>query len=232
VRARESSLIALAALVGAVAGLVAAAGRATALVRRTRPAVMITVGGYASVAGALAAAVWRVPLIVAEQNAVPGLANRMVGRFAAACAVSFPDTPLPRAVVTGNPVRAQIVGIDRSPSGRLAARRALDLPERRFVVAVAGGSLGARRLNDAVLELVARWADRSDVAIRHVVGQRHVAGVLAATVSGVRGDAQHDQPGGDHGQPQDLHASGQNGQGHAGGGQGPDRHRRHRPGDG
>jgi undecaprenyldiphospho-muramoylpentapeptide beta-N-acetylglucosaminyltransferase len=171
--------------VGAVAGLVAAVARAAALVGRTRPAVMITVGGYASVAGALAAVAWRVPLVVAEQNAVPGLANRMVGRFAAACAVSFPDTPLPRAVVTGNPVRSQIVEIDRSPSGRLAARRALRLPEQSFVVAVAGGSLGARRLNDAVIELVARWAHRSDVAIRHVVGQRQYETVSATGPSSV-----------------------------------------------
>jgi UDP-N-acetylglucosamine--N-acetylmuramyl-(pentapeptide) pyrophosphoryl-undecaprenol N-acetylglucosamine transferase len=171
--------------VGAVAGLVAAAARATALVGRTRPAVMITVGGYASVAGALAAVAWRVPLIVAEQNAVPGLANRMVGRFAAACAVSFPDTPLPRAVVTGNPVRSQIVDIDRSPAGRLAARQALDLPEQSFVVAVAGGSLGARRLNDAVIDLVARWAHRSDVAIRHVVGRRQYENVPAARPAAV-----------------------------------------------
>ena len=104
--------------VGAVAGL-ARGGRvrAVALLGRLRPAVVITVGGYASVAGALAAVVWRVPLVVAEQNAVPGLANRLAGRFAAACAVSFPGTPLRRAVVTGNPVRRQILAVDRCRPG-------------------------------------------------------------------------------------------------------------------
>ena len=56
----------------------------------------------------------RVPIVVAEQNAVPGAANRLVGRFAKACAVSFPDTPLPRAVVTGNPVRPEVLAIDRT----------------------------------------------------------------------------------------------------------------------
>lgn len=158
--------------IGAVAGLTAAVIRAIVLLGRVRPAVVIAVGGYASVAGALAAVVWRVPLIVAEQNAVPGLANRLAGRFAAACAVSFPGTPLRRAVVTGNPVRRQILAVDRSRAGRAAARAALGLPADRFVVAVTGGSLGARRINEAVTRLAAAWAGRSCVAIRHVVGER------------------------------------------------------------
>ncbi len=146
--------------------------QAVALLGRVRPAVVISVGGYASVAGALAAVVWRVPLVVAEQNAVPGLANRLAGRFAAACAVSFPGTPLRRAVVTGNPVRRP----DPAPStavvaGRAAARAALGLPADRFVVAVAGGSLGARRINQAVLDLAAQAGPAvPDVAIRHVSG--------------------------------------------------------------
>ncbi len=158
--------------VGAVAGLVWAVGKAIILIGRLRPSVVITVGGYASVAGAVGAVVWRVPLIVAEQNAVPGLANRLAGRFAAACAVSFPGTPLRRAVVTGNPVRPQILSVDRTAVGRTEARLALGLPDDAFVVAVAGGSLGARRLNEAVVALATAWAHRSGVAIRHVVGDR------------------------------------------------------------
>jgi undecaprenyldiphospho-muramoylpentapeptide beta-N-acetylglucosaminyltransferase len=158
--------------VGAVAGLIAAMGEALWLVGRQRPAVVIAVGGYASAPAALAAIVWRVPLIVAEQNATPGLVNRLVGRFAAACAVSFPETPLPRSVVTGNPVRPEILAIDRSPDGRAAARMALGLPADRLVVVVAGGSLGARRINEAVLAIAESWSERPDVAIRHVVGTR------------------------------------------------------------
>lgn len=158
--------------VGAVIGLITALLRAVALVRRCRPQVVVTVGGYASFAAAFAAVIWRVPLVVAEQNATPGLANRLVGRFAKVCAVSFPGTDLPRAVVTGNPVRPEILAIDRSPAGRTAAREALHLPPDRLVVAVAGGSLGARRINEAVLGLASAWADRSDLAVRHVLGAR------------------------------------------------------------
>jgi undecaprenyldiphospho-muramoylpentapeptide beta-N-acetylglucosaminyltransferase len=166
--------------VAAVGGLIAAAMRALVLLGRLRPSVVITVGGYASVAAALAAVAWRIPLVVAEQNAVPGLANRVAGRFAAVCAVSFPGTRLRRAVVTGNPVRPQILAVDRTVSGRAAARVALGLPAEGLVVAAAGGSLGARRINDAVLGIARAWADRPGLAIRHVVGHREFDAVSQA----------------------------------------------------
>jgi UDP-N-acetylglucosamine--N-acetylmuramyl-(pentapeptide) pyrophosphoryl-undecaprenol N-acetylglucosamine transferase len=157
---------------GAVAGLTAAFVRAVGLVRRRRPQVIVSVGGFASAPCVVAAWLWRVPLVVAEQNAVPGLVNRLAARVAKASAVSFPGTPLPRAVLTGNPVRAEMAAVDRSPTGRAAARRALGLaPEDRLVL-VAGGSLGARRLNAAVEGLARVWADRSGLAIRHIVGAR------------------------------------------------------------
>ena len=102
---------------GAAWGLSRAVARATALVRRRRPSVVVAVGGYAGVPCGLAAVAARVPLVVVEQNAVPGSANRLLGRFARACAVSFPGTDLPRSVVTGNPVRPEILGADRSAGG-------------------------------------------------------------------------------------------------------------------
>ena len=158
--------------VGAVTGLVRAALRALVLTARRRPAVVLSVGGYASVPCAAAAVVLRVPLVVHEQNAVPGLANRLAGRFARASAVSFGGTPLPRAVVTGNPVRPEVLAVDRSPGGRAAARSELGLPADGAVVAVFGGSLGARRINDATCGLVETWAGRPGLAVRHVVGAR------------------------------------------------------------
>jgi undecaprenyldiphospho-muramoylpentapeptide beta-N-acetylglucosaminyltransferase len=157
--------------VGALIGLVRAFWHALALVRRRRPAVVVALGGYASVACALAAVLHRIPIVVAEQNAVPGAANRLVARFAKAAAVSFPGTDLPRAVLTGNPVRAEVLAVDRSRD-RGRARTKLGLPEDRLVVVAFGGSLGARRINQAVAGLVERWAARDDVAVRHVVGER------------------------------------------------------------
>lgn len=163
---------------GAAWGLVVAFARAISLVRRLRPAVVVAVGGYASVAVGLAAVLWRVPLIVAEQNAVPGAANRLLARFAKASAVSFEGTPLPRATVTGNPVRAEILALtpDRD---RAAARAAFGVPPDRRLVLVMGGSLGALRINRAVLDALPGWAHRADLAVHHVVGARDWAQISA-----------------------------------------------------
>ncbi|MCC5953591.1 MAG: undecaprenyldiphospho-muramoylpentapeptide beta-N-acetylglucosaminyltransferase [Acidimicrobiia bacterium] len=151
--------------------LAVATARAIKLVRRRRPSVVVSLGGYAAVPCIVAAVLWRVPLVVAEQNARAGSANRLAGRFAAACAVPVPATDLPRAVVTGNPVRSEILAVDRHTDGQ-TARAALGVPDGRILVAAFSGSLGARRINRAMLDLVARWADRTDVAVYHVCGQR------------------------------------------------------------
>lgn len=163
---------ALAANVGAVVGILRAVWEAVVLVRRLRPRVVLALGGYASFPCVAAAVLWRVPVVVAEQNVHPGLANRVASLVARACAVAFPGTSLRRAVVTGNPVRPEVLAVDRSPEGQAAARAELDLPEGRRVVLVAGGSLGARSLNEAATGLVRRWAGRDDLALRHVVGRR------------------------------------------------------------
>lgn len=155
--------------------LAEAGGATIAAIRlflRLRPAVVVSLGGYASVPGTLAALVCRVPVVVMEQNAVPGRANRLAGRVARACAVSFAGADLPRATLTGNPVRSEILAVDRSPEGRAAARRAAGIADDRRVVVVVGGSLGSRRINDAVAGAVRQWADRGDLALHHIVGSR------------------------------------------------------------
>jgi UDP-N-acetylglucosamine--N-acetylmuramyl-(pentapeptide) pyrophosphoryl-undecaprenol N-acetylglucosamine transferase len=158
--------------VGSVWELVVAAARAVRLVGRARPRVVVAVGGYASLAGSVGALVHRVPLVLVNVDAVPGAANRLLGRFAAASAVGWEGNPLPRAVVTGTPVRPQISAVQRSVDARAAARAELGLPRDRSVVAVFGGSLGARRINQAVDGMAARWSARPDVAIYHIVGRR------------------------------------------------------------
>jgi UDP-N-acetylglucosamine--N-acetylmuramyl-(pentapeptide) pyrophosphoryl-undecaprenol N-acetylglucosamine transferase len=162
----------------AVANLEATAGAITAIAMalvyfsKWRPAVVISLGGYASLGCVVAAFIWRVPIVVVNVDAVPGAVNRLAARVAAASAVASADVRLARAVPTGVPVRAEMLSIDRSPEGRRAARDRLGLPGAAKVVAVSGGSLGSLRINRATLELARLWAGRSDVAIRHVVGRR------------------------------------------------------------
>jgi undecaprenyldiphospho-muramoylpentapeptide beta-N-acetylglucosaminyltransferase len=160
------------AAVSAAAGLAVATVEAVALLGRLRPAAVLSVGGYAAAPCALAALVLRIPLVVAEANAVPGATNRVAARWARASATAFAGTGLPRAVVTGTPVREEVLGATRTAGCRAASRRRLGIPEGRRVVAVTGGSLGARRVNEAVLDLASRWGGRPDIAIHHAVGRR------------------------------------------------------------
>ena len=166
--------------VAAVGGLLVAFGRALRLLGRLRPhVVVVAVGGYASVAIALAAVLRRIPVVVAEQNVVPGAANRLIARFAKASAVSFEGTPLPRAVVTGNPVRREVAALGDG-HGRDAARAALGIGDGRHLVLVTGGSLGALRINRATLGAVEQWRDRADLAVHHIVGRRDWDEIAAA----------------------------------------------------
>ncbi len=151
-----------------------------------RPRVVVTMGGFASIAPALGALVTGVPVVVVNVDAVPGAANRLVSRFARASAVAWPGTEMARATLTGAPVAASLEDLAlraRPPlpgdPERAAAREALGLARERQVVAVFGGSLGARRLNEAAGGLAHIWADRSDRSIYHVTGQRD-AGIAAA----------------------------------------------------
>jgi undecaprenyldiphospho-muramoylpentapeptide beta-N-acetylglucosaminyltransferase len=164
--------------IGAVLGIVVGFFRALGIVRRRRPKVVVALGGYASVACGLAGVLFRIPVVVLEQNVRAGAANRLVGRRAAAAAVSFPGTDLSRAVVTGNPLRPALRAAAEHPD-RAAALEALGLPADRTVIAVFSGSLGSRRINEAVRGLVERWVDRDDIAIRHVIGSRDYADFIA-----------------------------------------------------
>ncbi len=152
-------------------GLLRGTSLGIAIVRRRRPAVVVVLGGHASFACGVGAALARTPLVLLEQNVRAGAVNRVLRRFATASAVSFPGTDLPRAVVTGNPLRPELREAAARPDPG-AARAALGLPADRTVVAVFSGSLGSRRINTAVRGLVERWAPRSDLAVRHVVGRR------------------------------------------------------------
>ena len=143
---------------------------------RLKPEAVIGVGGYASFPMVLAAATRRVPTLIQEQNAVPGVSNRLLGRVAGAIALTYPETRRffgGRGVVTGNPIRAAFSNI--GPKARGAA----------FEVLVFGGSQGARSLNDAMLAaLPFLAAARSGLRIVHGTGPSDDGRVRAAYAAG------------------------------------------------
>ena len=113
-----------------------------------------------------------------EQNARPGIANRLGARFATHVAVTFPDTPLPRAVVTGMPLRREIALLDR-PGLRPKALAHFGLDPQWPTVLVTGGSLGAARIN-AAFEASVRALRAAGVQVLHVTGQGKEIEVPAA----------------------------------------------------
>jgi UDP-N-acetylglucosamine--N-acetylmuramyl-(pentapeptide) pyrophosphoryl-undecaprenol N-acetylglucosamine transferase len=157
---------------GAVIGLAWACLRAVASFLRHRPRVVVVVGGYASFPAGLAAVLTRTPMVLVTTDAVPGAVNAALARFAAANAVAFPGTDMPRAHVTGTPVKPEFNALERTPSARAKARVELDLPPERQTVAAFGGSLGALRINRAVAELAQRWSPQKERSLYQVTGRR------------------------------------------------------------
>jgi UDP-N-acetylglucosamine--N-acetylmuramyl-(pentapeptide) pyrophosphoryl-undecaprenol N-acetylglucosamine transferase len=156
-----------------VPGLLARATRQVGELIAARNVVAAVVfGGYVS--APLAVAAWRakVPLIVHEQNAIPGLANRLAGRWAAAIATTHELSRFGRVapVVTGNPVRP---GLDRDSAvqGRAAALAHFDLEAQRRTLLVFGGSQGAKRINDAAVASATRWSAPAQLQILHATGR-------------------------------------------------------------
>ncbi|OIO04354.1 MAG: undecaprenyldiphospho-muramoylpentapeptide beta-N-acetylglucosaminyltransferase [Desulfovibrionaceae bacterium CG1_02_65_16] len=134
---------------------------ATRALRRFAPEVVIGFGGYAGFCPVLAAALMRIPTAVHEQNSVPGMTNRVLGKLVKRVFVSFDDRlgafPAVKVTRTGNPVRTEICEAKRHALG-----------ERRNLL-VLGGSQGARALNDAVVAALPALA-AARVNILHQTG--------------------------------------------------------------
>jgi len=133
------------------------------LVLSERPNVVLGTGGYASVPVALAAWVLGRPLILQEQNSIPGLANRWLSRMADEVHLSFIEARSyfqrkDHLKVTGNPVRSYILSGDRE-----TAAAEFGLVHGRPTVFVFGGSRGAHRINEATLDAMRRLKGRVDV---------------------------------------------------------------------
>jgi UDP-N-acetylglucosamine--N-acetylmuramyl-(pentapeptide) pyrophosphoryl-undecaprenol N-acetylglucosamine transferase len=135
---------------GRLGGAVKAAG---AVIDEIGADVVVGFGGYVCPPAYLAARRRGVPIVIHEQNPLPGLANKLGARLTPYVATTFADTPLPHAVQTGMPLRREISDLaelsdDERAAQRVAARAELGLDAGRTTVLVTGGSLGAQRLNE------------------------------------------------------------------------------------
>lgn len=140
--------------------------QALAVMHRRKPALVVGMGGFASGPGGVAARLTGTPLVIHEQNAIPGATNRLLAKFAAVVCEAFPGTfsASKKVRTTGNPVRAEIAAI-APPAKRMTSRKG---PLQLLVV---GGSLGAAALNEVVPAAVALIEEQQRPITGHQSGR-------------------------------------------------------------
>ena len=144
------------------------------VIKEVRPNVVLGMGGYITFPGGVMARLSGVPLVVHEQNALAGLANKVLSHIATRVLTGFPDT-LPDGQWVGNPVRADIAQLP-APEMRFGSRQA----NEPLHVLVVGGSLGAQALNQNLPLAVAQLATGERPMIRHQTGPKDLVAVQAA----------------------------------------------------
>jgi UDP-N-acetylglucosamine--N-acetylmuramyl-(pentapeptide) pyrophosphoryl-undecaprenol N-acetylglucosamine transferase len=168
-RSRPTTLLTSSAIIAA------SATRAGALLASYRPDVVLGFGGYVSIPVGAAAALRGVPLVLHEQNSVPGLANKVLSRWARSVGITYEESARflarpERVTLTGNPVRDEVCEASRSDG-----RALFGVPDDAIVLLAFGGSRGARHLNESLVSVSDRiLADDSTVVV-------HVAGPLEAS---------------------------------------------------
>jgi UDP-N-acetylglucosamine--N-acetylmuramyl-(pentapeptide) pyrophosphoryl-undecaprenol N-acetylglucosamine transferase len=135
-----------------------------------KPKAVIGTGGYVCGPVVLAASVCRIPTLIHEQNALPGITNRLLAYVVTTVAITFPETAgrLPkhtRVILTGLPVRAEFGDCEKQK-----ARRLLNLPENGSLVVSFGGSQGAKSINKAMPEVIKYFRNKADLHFLHITG--------------------------------------------------------------
>ena len=144
------------------------------VVKGFRPNLIIGFGGCATLPALLAARVLHIPIMLHEQNARPGLANRLLSRFAERIAVSFPETlscfRRGKASLTGNPIRREVIEVTTEESSQMFPSQ-----DGEFRLLVMGGSQGSERLNKVFLEALPEIIEEyPHLGVIHITGDRMV----------------------------------------------------------
>ncbi|SFU70401.1 undecaprenyldiphospho-muramoylpentapeptide beta-N-acetylglucosaminyltransferase [Nitrosospira multiformis] len=139
------------------------------VIRKVRPDVVLGMGGYPAFPGGMMASLLARPLLIHEQNSIPGLANRILSRLADRILLGFPDAIKgeKKAVFCGNPVRDEITRL-APPAQRYASRSG------NIKLLVVGGSLGAQALNTIVPQALKRIPEGMRPQVTHQAGTRHL----------------------------------------------------------
>lgn len=175
-------------LLTSAAVIMASAVRAGALIRRFRPDAVVGFGGYVSLPVGLAAVLRGIPLVLHEQNSVPGLANRVLSRWARVVGVTYAESVhhlahADRAVLTGNPVRDAVLQASRD-----RGRETLGLDPQAVVLLVFGGSRGARHINEAFVSAAPTLMKEPSLQVLHSAGRIEAVSVAQRIAEAVGPD--------------------------------------------
>lgn len=160
-------------------------GQSVGIIRRFRPDIVIGTGGYVCGPILLTAALMGIPAMIQEQNVIPGVTNKILARFVNKVAagyqeaVKFFGARAGKVFVSGNPIRQEVM-----LASRAEGIKALGLDGAKLTVLVAGGSRGARSINQAMIDVHRHFAGRADVQILHATGQseyNNIASLLQET---------------------------------------------------
>ncbi|PID54235.1 MAG: undecaprenyldiphospho-muramoylpentapeptide beta-N-acetylglucosaminyltransferase [Micrococcales bacterium] len=174
-------------LPGRLAGAVRATGDVLAEVQAD---VVAGMGGYVSPPAYLAARRAGLPIVVHEQNARAGIANRLGARLTRHVATAFDGTGLPHATRIGMPLRREITTLDRAGQ-RAAARAELGLAADAPVLLVTGGSLGAQHINEAMAQVLADIVADPWLQVLHITGTDKAQPVRQAVAAAGAADRYH-----------------------------------------
>ncbi len=162
----------------ALFGLIKSLTECKEIIKSFSPHIVYGVGGYASLPMVFTAYLKKIPTVILEQNAVPGLANKILGKFVDAIAITYAETmdyfPKEKVYLTGTPIRNEIL------SGNIQkAFEIFKLSEDRDTLLIFGGSLGARKINKAVTESLSYLIPlRNKIQIIHQTGEADYEWVL------------------------------------------------------
>ena len=151
---------------------------ANKIINDFKPDVVIGTGGYVCGPVVYVASKKKIPTLIHEQNAFPGITNRILSKYVDRVLVTFEESKKyfshkEKLFVTGNPVRKEFLNIDKK-----ACRRELGIFDDRLVVMVFGGSRGAEKLNQTMIDVLKHFAGRTDIHLIHITGEKHYEDVM------------------------------------------------------
>lgn len=150
------------------------------ILKKFKPDLVVGTGGYVSGPVVLTAAFFRIPTLLHEQNALPGITNKVLARFVRRVMVTFPESIAhfgvgKKLVLTGLPVRSEIGKVSR-----IEGARRMGLHPGRLTLLVTGGSRGARSINQAMLDVLKQLNSRPDIQVIWATGKATYSETLKA----------------------------------------------------